>query len=405
MTLPIWCPMNSTHDRHQVGEMIFSFDVELRGGGVTRFTTGLVKNLDPQIINVTIYSLTDSESEQSKQRIKQLNSLGIRTVVCGPWFEDNPLKSFIKALKTLQTELKLRPVEILHSHSEFTDVVAVWLKLFHGIPIIIRTAHNGYWLEWRKRPLRRIFFTNFLFPLTFNAEIGVSPMITERLNRRWLARMLRRKALNIRNALDLDRFAQPFDDSINIKKSLSIPDSAWMIGTVGRLAEEKGYPYLIDAAALVLQKYPEAYFVIIGGGKLASELQLHARSRGIAEHIIFTGPRSDIESLLACMDIFVCSSLWEGLPTTVLEGMAAGVPVIASDIPGTRALIRHGENGWLVPPGNVPELAAAINHLLESPMTRQSLTINAAETIQNYSIERVAREYEALYSQWFKGHV
>jgi glycosyltransferase involved in cell wall biosynthesis len=271
------------------------------------------------------------------------------------------------------------------------------LKMRGIVPAILRTRHNGHPLEWRKKPWRRILFTNLLFPLFFDAEIGVSPAVVQGLNRRWLARLLGRQAQYLNNAVDLARFSHLGCTPQEKKLALGISADAPVVGTVGRLGEEKGFSFLLEAAAITLQSLPNAAFLIVGDGKLANDLKGQAQALGIAGQVLFTGSRPDVEELFSCMSLFVSSSLWEGLPTAILESMACGIPVVATDIPGTRFLIRHGENGWLVPPGNAAELAAGMLKLLESPSLGQAMASRSLEIVKDFSIERVARKHEALY--------
>ena len=190
--------------------------------------------------------------------------------------------------------------------------------------------------------MRRILLTNILYPLVFDAEIGVSQYITQNLNQRWLARQLGRQAITIHNALDLSRFRNLSHDPNKIKQEFGIPDNAYLIGTVGRLTRQKGFDLLIDAASIAINKIAELYLIIIGNGEDEVMLKHRGEELGIGNRVIFTGARSDVDTLLPGMDLFVCSSRWEGLSTVLMEAMAAGIPILATDIPGNRELLESG---------------------------------------------------------------
>jgi glycosyltransferase involved in cell wall biosynthesis len=262
----------------------------------------------------------------------------------------------------------------------------------------MRTVHNGYRHEWRNRPLRRLILSNLLYPLMFDIEIGVAPSIVSHLNRRWVAKRIGKVALLVPNAINLARFAVTPTDPYQVKQSLGIPNDAFVVGTIGRLAEEKNYGCLLQAAAIVLQQLPDVYFLIVGEGELADSLKRLATRLNIAPRVNFMGPRPDVERLLAGMDLFVSSSLWEGISTTILESMAAGVPVAATDIPGTRELVHHLENGWLAPPADATALARTIVEALHNPLQREEFVRRAREVAQRYAIEKIAAEYKAIYS-------
>jgi glycosyltransferase involved in cell wall biosynthesis len=148
---------------------------------------------------------------------------------------------------------------------------------------------------------------------------------------------------------------------------------------------------------MVINSEPHTFFLIVGDGPLAGELKDQATQLGIQNNVIFTGSRTDVEELLACLDIYALASLWEGMPISVLESMASGVPVVATDIPGARDLIRHSENGWLVPPADFKSMAEAICGLIASQSLRYSLARRAEDTVQQYSNEAVANRYASIY--------
>lgn len=383
--------------RIRVVQIIHGFGVEGAGGGVGRFAIELSRALNPDRFEVSVYGLWDRGTPFERERVRQLDAEGIRAFIAAEWDESHPYRSFWRAFRAIQEALSQKPVDIVHSHHEFADVVALLLKPGLKPARIMRTVHYGYRYEWKKRPLRRLFLTNLLYPFLFDLEIGVSPAIVENLNRRPLSRLLRRQALCVYNAIDLARFDSTKTDPLRKRRSLNLPENAPIIGTVGRLTEQKGYAYLIEAAALVLQHLPNAYFLIVGDGELKEALRTQAQQLGIASRVIFTGPRSDVEELFSCMEVFASSSLWEGLPSVIMESMAAGVPIVGTDIPGTRDLIQHQVTGWLVPPADSKALADAIIAMVRSPLIRQGIVCRAREAVQRFSITAVAETYAALY--------
>jgi glycosyltransferase involved in cell wall biosynthesis len=120
---------------------------------------------------------------------------------------------------------------------------------------------------------------------------------------------------------------------------------------------------------------------------------------GSAGRVTFMGQRSDVATLLEQMDVFVLPSLWEGLPTVVLECMAAGVPVIASDIPGTRELISPGITGWLFPPRQPQRLAETIAYVLDHPLEVRQVTQAAAVQLERFALDRAVDAYQMLYQE------
>ena len=385
--------------RIRIAHLIYNFDVERGGGGITRFVIELCRKLDPDYFDVMIFALWDPITNSEKKNIDALRSQGILVDTLAGWQVSAPYRSFIKATKALSLKTRSEHIEILHSHSEFSDIAALIIKMSLKKIRAIRTVQYGYSFEWRRRPLRRLLLTNFLYPLFFDTEVGVNRSITQTLNQRLIARLRSNQAITIHNGVPLSNFINASEDPNMTRSLLGIPEHSPVVGTVGRLVEQKGHIYFLDAAHLVLQKLPGVYFIIVGDGELEGELKSHAQNLGISQNIVFTGPRTDIPELYACMDLFVSSSLWEGLPNVLLESMASNIPVLATDISGTREVIRHGFNGWLAQPADKVTLAEGMLELLKSPQERQELANNARETVQEFSIERICKQYEAVYKK------
>jgi glycosyltransferase involved in cell wall biosynthesis len=389
-------------ERIRVVEIIYSFGVEGAGGGAGRFGAELGRRLDQDRFEATVCGLWDLGTPLEQERIAELGKIGINAFAATPWDERRPLRSLWRAFVRIRRELTSRPPHLVHSHSEFADVVALLLKLSLKTPVILRTVHNGHPLEWRKRPLRRLLFTNLLYPLFYDQEVGVNQDITHRLNRRWLARRLGRQAICRHNAIDLARFTDLRVDIPEKRRTLGIPPAAFVVGNIGRMVEGKGQEILIEAAALVLKTLPEAFFVLVGDGELAGALHQQARSSGVYDRTLFTGPRTDVEEVLACFDLCVIPSLWEGISTVILESMASGIPVVATDIPGNRELLEAGKNAWLVPAAQPQALADAILTAWREPEQRQTYAQRARAAVRKFSLEAAVHQHEEMYLALFR---
>ncbi len=187
--------------------------------------------------------------------------------------------------------------------------------------------------------------------------------------------------------IDLDRFAggKP-----------TLPRDGPLVGTVARLAEQKGQRYLLEAASLL----PEARFAIVGDGELRPELEALAAKLGVAERVLFTGARDDVPDLLASFDVFAFPSLFEGLCLAVIEAQAAGIPVVATPVGGIRETVVDGETGLLVPPRDAGALAAAIRRLLDDPDAAARMAAEAKSRVRDqFSVERMVERTLALYAE------
>lgn len=387
--------------RIRVLHLAFDFQVESAGGGVSRFAMDLCRALDRKNFSPAICGLWNRGTELEQRHLQEMQEDGIQAFTAAPWNADHPYESFRRAQANLLAYLGNHPTQIVHSHSEFSDVAALLAKFRRHVPVILRSVHYGYQYEWRNRPLRRLLLTNFLYPLFYDQEIGISRDIQVRLDARPAARILGKKSLYLPNAINLERFNQQMGDKLELRRQLGLPIQQLIIGSVGRLSEQKDYQTLVRAAANVRQNYPNAYFVHVGDGEQRQELETLATDLGLTGEFIFLGQQGEIEKYLAAMDLFVSSSLWEGLPTVILESMASGVPVVATDIPGTRDLIEPGVNGWLAPPGNAPALAQKIIEALHSPELRASFAEQSRRIASRYSMRSVAEQHGELYIQLY----
>jgi glycosyltransferase involved in cell wall biosynthesis len=169
-----------------------------------------------------------------------------------------------------------------------------------------------------------------------------------------------------------------------------------VIFTAARLHNQKGHAHLLEAAALV----PDALFLLAGDGPERARLEGRARQLGIEGRVRFLGQRRDIPELLAICDLFVLPSLYEGLPLSLLEAMAAGKPVIAAAIPGNDEIIIDGKTGLLVPPGSAADLAASIRRLLsDSALAAQFAEAGKDRVVRNFSAQAMAGRVTQIYDE------
>jgi glycosyltransferase involved in cell wall biosynthesis len=388
----------NANQKIRVLQLVSGLDVQGASGGQGRFAATLAQRINPrefQTCALWTYH-TPSESDQTSH----LEEAGIPVFRACSWEADAPYYSFWNAGKNLWAWAWLLPeIDLIHSHSEFGDLLTPLLRARFPRVKLLRTVHNR---EWVRRPLRRLTLTHLLYPLVFHGEIAVSQGLQDQLNQRPLARLLRRRAIHIPNGLDLSRFADPQQDPTSKREQLGFSQETILLGSVGRLDHQKGHTYLLAATARVLRQLPKVHLVIIGDGVLEPQLKQQTHNLGIASQVHFMGPRKDVDEILPALDLYVSASLWEGLPTAILESMAAGTPVIATDIPGTNEIIRHGENGWLVPPRNPTALAEAILHLLTNPHLRTELAKKGLQRVKAFDMDKIVKQHEMLYRNLVK---
>ena len=191
----------------------------------------------------------------------------------------------------------------------------------------------------------------------------------------------------IPNGIDTERF-HPRDGGA--------AEDAGPIVAAGRLVEQKNHALFLRAAAGLARLVPEAQFVIAGDGPLRGGLEEQARQMGIADRVQFTGERRDIDVLLRAGSILWLTSRWEGMPNIVLEAMASGLPVIATDVGGTRELIRSGVDGFVVPEGDAGGFVRHSQELLQ-PAIRRLFAAAARARAEEFSTARMVSALSQLY--------
>jgi glycosyltransferase involved in cell wall biosynthesis len=174
------------------------------------------------------------------------------------------------------------------------------------------------------------------------------------------------KVHRIYNGVDVKRFS-PRPPSLHLRRALSLPEDALVVGSVGRFVPFKGYASLIDAARQVQNSKPGVHWVLVGEGPLRGELESQNLSLGMKSQVHFTGWRDDVPDILALCDLFVLPSLGEHFGRVLIEAMAMGKPMVATDAGGVPEIVIPDETGLLVPPGQPEALAAAVLSLLRDP--------------------------------------
>ena len=209
------------------------------------------------------------------------------------------------------------------------------------------------------------------------------------------ARLQPEKVVVIPNGVDVRRFADARPANL---QSLGIPAGSRTFLTVGRLDFQKGLPDLVEAAALVVPRFSEVHFLLVGEGPDRAAIERLISEKGLAGRMHLAGWRPDIPELLAAGFGLVLSSHWEGMPNVLLEAMAAGLPVVATQVEGTSELVIDGQTGVLVPAKTPPALADGIKRLLADPASAKALGAAGRDRVTaEFSWERMVAQYEKLY--------
>jgi glycosyltransferase involved in cell wall biosynthesis len=202
------------------------------------------------------------------------------------------------------------------------------------------------------------------------------------------------------NGAPLDEFAPVSADvALHARRSLGLADDALVVGTIGRLSEQKGHRYLVEAAPALLAGRPRAQLVIVGDGDQMDALKTQAAALGIASRVTLAGHRADVPALLGAIDVFAISSTYEGTPLALFEAMAAGKAIVSTAVDGCREVLEDGVTALLVPPRDPAALAAALGRVMDDATLRRSLAGNARAASTRYDIRTCVAGMEALYDE------
>jgi glycosyltransferase involved in cell wall biosynthesis len=187
---------------------------------------------------------------------------------------------------------------------------------------------------------------------------------------------------------------------VNLHEALWLPHHAPVVGNVAALVPHKGQRYLVEAAHLVVQEIPDARFVILGEGELRDHLERQIREFRLEKHVLLPGFRTDVLGCIKAFDLFVMSSVTEGLGTSLLDAMAAGKAVVATETGGIPEVVDPGVTGKLVPPRDPRAMATAIVALLSDEDTRKSMgEAGLARVRTRFTVERMVAETAAVYAR------
>jgi len=198
--------------------------------------------------------------------------------------------------------------------------------------------------------------------------------------------------------IDLKRF-RPRSAELKkqMRNSYGYPDDEFILVCIGELNHNKHQDMLIKAISLLTAKMPKIKLLLAGIGICENQYKLLANKLNVERNIEFLGYRRDIENLILATDLAVSSSRREGLPVNVMEAMASGLPLVATDCRGNRDLVKNGVNGYLVKTDDAAGMADSIEKVLQSAMIRERFSRNSLETIKKYSLDRVKEDLEGLY--------
>jgi L-malate glycosyltransferase len=275
-----------------------------------------------------------------------------------------PLTSFhdrntARQFRRFVSELRRRGVNIVHTHDVYSNIFAIPAARLAGVPVRVASRRDTGGVGTRARRAAEAHMYRYAQKVVVNADAVGSQLAGQGVPRE--------KIVTIHNAVDVKKFAPRLtrDEALTALKLPSGRPLAVLVANMGHAV--KDHPTFLRAARRIHEAVPECAFVIAGEGPLAEPMQTLARSLGLSDHVFFIGACKSIGELLALADVCALSSRAEGLSNAILEYMAAGRPVVATDVGGAREAVLHEETGYLVASGDDRAMADQIISLLRDP--------------------------------------
>jgi glycosyltransferase involved in cell wall biosynthesis len=289
--------------------------------------------------------------------------------------------------------LKEEQVDIIQCYKHQSTVYGTAAAMIAKTPVIFAHVEG----LGRTRNIKRKLVNSFVLKRV-NKVLAVADRVKEDVLEHNPV-LSRDKVFTLGNSIDFKRFSEVSIPKKQVREEENFPVSSFLFGTIGRLVPTKGQEYLIRAFAKVKREIPNAYLVFIGDGRLQASLKSEAAEINIIDSIRFLGRREDVPRLLKAMDCFVLPSVAEGLPTVILEAMAAGVPCIASAVGGIPEIITNNETGFLVPAKNERALADAMIAVAKKLQRQITDIVNKAKNLvrTSYTHEEIRKKLEYLY--------
>ena len=257
------------------------------------------------------------------------------------------------------------------------------------VPLVVHGEHGTLQLRGYQRWVQRRAWS------AADKVLAVSTRLAERMSAETGFPLP--KIQTIRNGVDLARFGRV--SRFAAREVLGLPPGEPVIGTMGRLVPVKDQASLLEAVRLLNDQGLQPTVIIAGEGPLRSDLEAQATAAGLIDRVKFLGHRPDPEVVMAALDVFVLPSISEGLPNTVLEAMASGLPVVVTRVGGVDELLEHGVTGFLVPPREPNALARTLGTLLrDGALQRSTGTAARIRAETEFALSAMIRRYEALYT-------
>ncbi|MBU1727282.1 MAG: glycosyltransferase [Candidatus Omnitrophica bacterium] len=329
-------------------------------------------------------------------------AMGVKLVIIPELVRQPSLYKDIAATVKIYNLITRHKFDIVHTHTSKAGIVGRLAAKLASAPIIVHTPH-GHIFHSYFGPIKSKFYHGL--EMVFSNFCDKIITLTDKCRDEHVKYRIASvgKFVTIHSGVRLDRFIGRSFNNEEVKSEFNIPLHKRVAGTVARLEPIKGVNYFVDSMKDVLDSVPDAHFLVVGDGSQREQLENRVEELGIDENVTFTGVREDVPRLLSAMDLFVLSSLNEGMGRVLVEAGVMAKPAVATKVSGIPELVKHGKTGILVEPRDTKELAQGIVELLSSPEKLSAMGENAKLMMMSrFSAERMVDNIDNLYKELLK---
>lgn len=366
---------------------------KLELGGAQQNTLFTVSHLDASRFHPVLITGEPGLLDQEARALAGVEFYQVPSLVrpIRPWKDLRTLAELTRLL------LRLKPT-IVHTHSSKAGILGRWAARLAGVPIIVHSIH-GYGVTPRQPPaIRRMliaierwvgrFTTRFFAVSEANRQLGIEQGFFSA-----------DRCSLVRSGIDLEAFCKTRVDRGAKKRELGLAAERPTVGMVAPLKAQKAPLDFVRVAALVCQTMQDVQFLFVGDGELREAMEAEVERLGLGQVVHLLGWRRDIAEIMRCLDVFVLTSLWEGLPRVYLEAFASAVPVVGTRVDGASEVVLDGVNGYLVEPGDVRAMADKVLSLLAHPDVARRMGAQGQALPPEFDIRHMVRQQEQEYER------
>ncbi len=373
--------------KNKIAQIVTNFAL----GGAQDYLITTVQNLDQNKFDIFILGRMEGERIETLDKLKNVHCINVSALSR----EISPLKD-LRVIFQIYWLLKRFKITMVHTHSSKAGVVGRIAARLAGVKIIVHTIHGFAFHDFMTRSRRK----TFIFLERSMARITDALLLVSKKEKEIASelKIIPKKYLEtIYNGVDYLPFADSTDNG-KLKNALKIRAGDFVIGFSGRFSQQKALHILVESFSIINKEFPNTKLLLVGDGILKNELIEQAKNLNVIENILMTGFKDNVAPYYKIMDVFVMTSLWEGLSRCLAEAMYAKLPVIATDVGGTADAVINGKTGWLVKPNDVMEVVKAMREAIISPDLRIRMGENGFNFARStFDLKNSSKQISNLY--------